>query len=201
MRRGPGRPPTKTPKNSSIEIKMTDKMYEDIAGLTDNMSEWGRQLFEDKLAGRLVNVEQIGLDDYRAKFLTRAPAGEWQEAVEHAGAFTISKQMADYLEVREGDVVVGMLGESMSGVGLHDGYLLLMRPLPERIPPKPGEVALVQIETESGEFFGTIKHWHPAPGPKQPARLTDGDGHDFSYPTDVKDVKAIAVARGVIGRM
>lgn len=193
---GRGRPPADEPKNASVEIKMTETMKNRLTSLTDNLSDWGRKLFEDKLEGRVVRIDEVGLDSYRAKFLTKAPAGPWEEAIEHAGDYVLSSDVARSLEVVDDDFIIQVIGESMESAGVFDGALLLMRPL-VRHSPRRNEIALVQIVTSDGTYQSTIKHYHPGDPPK----LTDGDGNEFFYPPDIKEVKAVAVARGIIGRL
>ena len=148
----------------------------------------------------VVDKSMIGTENVRARLLTKAPCGPWAEAIEHAGEFVLSSDIADELQVRPHDVLVRAVGESMEGAGILDGALVVMRPLPEHRVPRNGEIALVEVTREDGETFGTIKHWHSG-GPGQPPRLTDGQGDEFPLPEGVTSVRPIAVADGVIARL
>jgi SOS-response transcriptional repressor LexA len=131
-------------------------------------------------------------DESRHRFLTSAPCGPWEEALERAGTFTLSRDVAEELGAREGDVVVRAVGQSMSGAGIPDGALLLMRPLANNRPPRTGRVALVQIVSKTDEYLGTIKRW------MKEEVLHDGDGKPLSIPAGTKEIKPIAESVGLI---
>jgi SOS-response transcriptional repressor LexA len=135
-------------------------------------------------------------DSFRAPYLSRVPCGPIKEAIETGAAVTISADTADELEVRDGDFWVRAEGESMEGAGIQDGFLILMRPLDGR-PPRRGEITLMQFIDESGDVYqSTVKSWNG----DNPLRLLDGQGDDFEVP-EGKEYRAVAVARGVLGRL
>lgn len=168
-----------------------------------NRSAFLKKAAELLIEGRVgTHPADVGLGDFRAKFLTKAPAGPWREAVDLAGEFLLSQDVADELEARDGDVVVRVMGESMEGAGIPNGSLLLMRTLPEGRQPLPDEVALVQAIDESGEYWSTIKYWcAPRATNSKLPQLKDGNKRDYDWPPDTSEVMAVAVARGIIGRI
>lgn len=137
------------------------------------------------------------LDSFRAPFLTKAPCGPWEEALDHASFFTISQDTADELGARDGDVFVRTVGDSNEGIGIPDGMLLLMRPLLNRAQPRRNEVALVQIVDDSGDYLATIKRWQPG----TPPTLIDGGDKEFPTPEGTREIIPVAVALGIIGRI
>lgn len=143
----------------------------------------------------LLNLVQL-------KFLTAAPCGDFQEALEHAGGFVLSRDVAEFLGATPDDVIVRATGSSMEGAGIFDGQLLLMAPLGAHALPRRGDVSLVQIHRKTGEVEGTIKRWDKSGVPNgTPPRLLDGQDRELKYPKDLVKVEPIAVARGVIGRI
>lgn len=141
----------------------------------------------------LANLET---DSFRGPYLSRVPCGPLKEALDTGSSFTISRDTADELEVRDGDFWVRAEGESMEGAGIQDGFLILMRPLDGR-PPRRGEIVLVQFFDEEGDVYqATVKRWNG----DNPLRLKDGQGDDYEIPEE-REYKAVAVARGVVGRI
>lgn len=199
MPRGPSNRPI---KEERFEFKAITSWMEEfreaarVAG--EDMAEFARVSIERRVKGESDSFDPANaLNMTRHKFLAKAPAGTWLEALESAGYFTLSEDIAEELEARDGDVIVRVMGESMEGAGIHDHSLLLMRPLTDNRQPRRGEVALVQIGDTNEEYWGTIKHW--APG--NPPALTDGNGDAYPFPDNVKEVKAVAVARGIISQL
>lgn len=142
-------------------------------------------------ASQPVGVAEDSAGTVRLKFLTAAPAGPWTEALDHAGEFILSRHVADELSVREGDVVVRAVGDSMEGAGIPDRALLVMRPLANNRPPRRGTVALVQIVADE-EYQSTIKKWIG------PTELHDGWDKPFALPSKTREILPIAEAVGVI---
>jgi SOS-response transcriptional repressor LexA len=197
-----GRPRKGTERKSErIPIYVTPSTQREIAEQAalegKELAEFGRDAIEFYIAHRHLAATGGADRSYRARLLTKAPCGPWQEAIEHASYLTLSEEIADELEVREGDVLVRAEGESMESAGILDGALVLMRPLDGGRQPRRGEIALVQVTTSDGDCQGTIKHWHPGDVPT----LKDGDGNLFPLPEDTAEVRAIAVARGVVSRL
>jgi len=156
-----------------------------------------REVVMDRVDGPDAAALDTALQQSRLKFLTKAPAGPWNAALDMAGEFVLSKQVADELEVRNGDVVVRVEGQSMEGRGIPDGCLLLMRPLPEHGEPRRGEITLVQAIDADENYFGAIKAWIPG----DPPTLQDGDGNPCELPLEGAKPHAVAVARGIIGKI
>jgi SOS-response transcriptional repressor LexA len=147
--------------------------------------------------GEIADPAMIGTDNFRARYLAKPPCGPWREAIDLASDYVLSANVADTLEARDGDVIVQADGESMEGAGINDGALLLMRPVPEGRRPARGEIALVQIMRGDGDCESTLKRWMGG----EPLRLEDGTGEPLLLPPDVTEVRAVAVARGVISRL
>ncbi|MCP2013416.1 repressor LexA [Deinococcus sp. HSC-46F16] len=64
-------------------------------------------------------------------------------------------RLQDVLEIHEGDFLLRVRGESMLGVGIYPGDLVVIRPMEEE--PHSGEIALVAVP---GEDTATLKRWH-----------------------------------------
>lgn len=184
---------------------MPDSLWNELNTFAEQS---GRDLSEIARSGLEREVKGVGIAEYdpaipsrayRAKFLTRAPAGPWEEAISHAGEFLMSEQTADYLEARDGDVIVGVIGESMEGKRLCDGDLLLMRPVAPHRQPVRGEIVLIQMWDESGNHTSTIKEWRGLDG--DTPKLVDGNDEPFEVPTDAVGFRAVAVAKGLVARL
>jgi SOS-response transcriptional repressor LexA len=132
------------------------------------------------------------IDQSRHKFLTKAPCGPWIEALDHAGEFVLSRDIAEELGAREGDVVVRAAGDSMVGAGIPDGALLLMRPLANNRSPRRRQIALVQIMNGEGDFYGTVKRWISE------EKLLDGNDDIFPIPEDTTAIIPVAESVGII---
>jgi SOS-response transcriptional repressor LexA len=186
------------------ELKLTPSMWDELAA---RRAETGIAVTEivRRAVARELNPQPVkiatdaamaGTDSFRAPYLTKAPCGPFREALDHASFYTLSKDVADTLEARDGDVIVQADGESMVGAGINDSDLLLMRPVPENRNPSRGEVALVQIFRADGLCEGTIKKWMGG----TPPRLHDGDDEELPLPDDVERLVPVCVLRGVIAR-
>lgn len=64
-------------------------------------------------------------------------------------------KLEDVLPIHEGDFLLRVRGESMLGIGIYDGDLVVIRPMEEE--PLSGEIALVAVP---GEDTATLKRWH-----------------------------------------
>lgn len=184
-------------------IKFAPSMMERLQGRSEDtgvtIAEIIRRAVAKDLEGSSPDDDDNPSYAYRAPFLTKAPAGPWREAIENSGHFLLSEQTADYLEAREGDVVVGVMGESMEGRRLFDGDLILMRPVSPHRQPVRGEIVLVQTWNEAGDYVSTIKEWRGMDGTHP--RLVDGEGEDYPWPEDSVGWAAVAVAKGLIARL
>lgn len=63
-------------------------------------------------------------------------------------------RLQDVLDIHEGDFLLRVRGESMLGIGIYEGDLVVIRPMQEE--PKPGEIALVAVP---GDDTATLKRW------------------------------------------
>lgn len=173
--------------------------FRDYAARTDqDLTELIERGIEMVIQGETVAISDDPLlDSFRAPLLTEAPCGPWEEALDHAGHFTISQDAADELEARDGDVFVRAMGDSMEGAGIFDGALLLTRPLINQGEPRRGEIALVQIIDENGDYLATIKRWQPG----TPPTLIDGNDEPFVMPERVRQILPVVVVRGIIARI
>jgi SOS-response transcriptional repressor LexA len=167
------------------------------SGIND-VSTWAREvLLGERPHPMAVHPADIGTDSLRLKRLSKVPCGDWREAIESADSYTLSPDVEHSLEAREGDVIVPAEGDSMEGARIFDGDQVLMRPLPDGVNPRRKEIALVQVFRKNGQCEGTIKRWVKS----NPPELEDGNGKPFPLPKDVQEVRAVAVARGLIARL
>lgn len=79
-------------------------------------------------------------------------AGQPGYAQEHVEGY--ATQLRDVLDIREGDFLLRVRGESMLGIGIYPGDLVVIRPMSEE--PNPGEITLVAVP---GEDTATLKRW------------------------------------------
>jgi SOS-response transcriptional repressor LexA len=201
-------PQSRARKTERFEFKAPEKLIAEFReaanGQQMDMADFARAAIAaaiervqggQTIAGE-VDLANLETDSFRAAYLSRVPCGPLREALDTGSSFTISRDTADELEVREGDFWVRAEGESMEGAGIQDGFLILMRPLDNR-PPRRGEIVLVQFFDEDGDVYqATVKRWNG----DNPLRLKDGQGDDFEVP-EGREYKAVAVARGVVGRV
>ena len=191
-------------KKQRLEERFTMPMAEkqlnrlrELAGSTgESAAELARQAIDAFLDPPATVQMPVGIvpDSIGLPYLQRVPCGPLAEAFDSGETFAITQMVADELEMRDGDFFVRADGFSMEGAGIQDGFLILMRPLNGR-PPRRGEIALVQVVNENGDYEATVKHWHPGP------KLTDGEGNEFTIPEGTVRVDAVATAKGVIGRV
>lgn len=64
-------------------------------------------------------------------------------------------RLQDVLDMQEGDFLLRVRGESMTGVGIYPGDLVAIHPTNRE--PHSGEIALVAVP---GEETSTLKRWH-----------------------------------------
>lgn len=204
-----GRPPAKNgplvdrPIGFSAEI---NRRLEELADIEDlSVPELVRRAVDEKLNPRPIDIDLINAatDSFRAPFLSRVPCGPWQDAVDEGAAFTVSKDVADFIEARDGDAWVEGSGDSMVGAGIQDGFMVLVRPLPEGRTPRRGEIAVIQafVGDEEEAVLGTIKRWMPPKDSEGLPTLFNGDDAEFELPSGVRRVVAVAVGRAVLGRL
>lgn len=85
-------------------------------------------------------------------------AGRPGYAEERIEGYATSLQ--NVLDIQEGDFLLRVRGESMLGIGIYPGDLVVIRPM--QTEPLPGEVALVAVPLVAvpGEDTATLKRWH-----------------------------------------
>lgn len=190
----------KKPVNFALDPDLIESLREFAQQAKESMSSIVGRGIEREISGVTIPDDPL-LDSFRAPFLTKAPCGPWEEALDHASHFTISQDTADELGARDGDVFVRTMGDSMEMAGIADGALLLMRPIPNQGTPRRHEITLVQIVDEDGDYLATIKHWQPSGAPGKPPKLLDGNDEEFPIPEGTQQVIPVAVALGIIGRI
>lgn len=131
--------------------------------------------------------------------LADAPGGPFIEAVAEAETtLELSGALASFLDARDDDshFWVKVRGESMVGAGILDGSLVLFYEIDSLREPRRGQITLIQIERENGQYEGTIKRWMG----KKDGRpvLHNGNDEVVPLPEDVVKAIPIAIARGNI---
>lgn len=139
-----------------------------------------------------------GTDQFRAPLLPKVPCGPWGEAQEVNKAFTISAATADELGARDGDLFIEANGDSMKGVGIMDGAIVLIRPYTRSADAK--DIALIECGGEDVEPEYTLKRWMGEPSPGKPAVLLDGNGDPFEIPKG-RVARPVARVLGVVSRI
>lgn len=118
------------------------------------------------------------------------PAGPLQEALQTSGEFI--ERLEQALPFQEGDFLLKVRGESMTGAGIHDGDLVLIRP---DVDIRPGEICAVCI---GDNYEATLKRvWLNAKG-SGGVRLqaANPDYPDQEYP--LGSVRIVGVMRGLL---
>lgn len=155
----------------------------------------------DTLEGRApLDPALAGMDQFRGPLLGPVPCGPWKEALDEASSFVLSRESADFLEVRDGDLFLPASGHSMEGSGILDGFLVIVRPLDGKVPRRH-EIVLVAITTADGTTSYTLKHWGGHPSPGAPPQLIQGDGSTLDLPEDTQDLQPLGRAVAVLGRL
>lgn len=186
------------------EILFTEQEWEQLEAALAPGQRAGtliRNIVIDYLEDRAAGKANAGTDQQRVKFLSKATCGNWREAIDNGMDYLLSADVADTLEAREKDVMVMTDGDSMEAAGIPDGAMLLMRPLPENVPPRRNEIALVQIIDADGNCESTIKRWTRSGATPTDVVLENGDGDRVEIPPDTVRVQAVAVARGLITKI
>ena len=91
--------------------------------------------------------------DLRFPILGEIAAG--QPTLADAQVEAYATRLQDVLDLREGDFLLKVRGDSMIGIGIYPGDLVAIRPQDEE--PLSGEITLVTIP---GENTATLKRWH-----------------------------------------
>lgn len=117
-------------------------------------------------------------------------AGEPTLTQQHIEGY--ATHLSDVLDLRPGDFLLRVRGDSMIGVGIYPGDLVAIHPSPDE--PHTGEIALVAVP---GEETATLKRWHrnngtvtlPSENPAYPV---------MTYPVEEVEVQGCLI--GHIGR-
>lgn len=143
----------------------------------------GRQRFI-RLTPRAISYLLEGLP-----VLGAIPAGPVQEAIR--GAKRVLEHLEDLLRWEPGDFMLEVDGDSMIGVGIHPGDLILLRP---GETPRPGEVAAIHVADSNG---GTLKRVYVDTDAGTVRLQAAHPGHpDQEFPVDA--VKVAGVMRGLV---
>ena len=98
-------------------------------------------------------VPRAAKADLRFPILGEIAAG--QPTLADAQVEAYATRLQDVLDLREGDFLLKVRGDSMIGIGIYPGDLVAIRPQDEE--PLSGEIMLVTIP---GENTATLKRWH-----------------------------------------
>lgn len=164
----------------------------------ETRSEVLRRALDLYFSPQVTKLADEAYDSFSAPYLSAVPCGPWAAAIDRAERFTVSIEVADELEAQDGDVWVRADGQSMEGAGIMDGVLVLIRPY-ERKTPRRGEIILIQVVLEDGEFLSTIKHFDGMNG--QVPKLLDGEDNAFDLPEGSTNPQIIGRAIGTLGRL
>ncbi|RYX83929.1 ribbon-helix-helix protein, CopG family [bacterium] len=196
-------PPSQKEK---FEDKIMFMVTPSMAGAIDKEAATNRETRSDVIRRALelyynprpVKIQDDGFNTFTAPYLSAVPCGPWADAVDRAEHFTISTETADELEAQDGDVWVRADGQSMEGAGIMDGVLVLVRPY-DRKTPRRGEIVLIQVGLEDGEFLSTLKRFDGMNG--QVPKLLDGSDAAFDLPEGSSNPQIIGRAIGTLGRL
>ncbi|GAA5513082.1 LexA repressor [Deinococcus carri] len=102
---------------------------------------------------RVSQVPRAASVDLRFPILGEIAAGQPTLADGQVEAY--ATRLQDVLDLREGDFLLKVRGDSMTGIGIYPGALVAIRPQQEE--PLSGEIMLVTLPTEN---TATLKRWH-----------------------------------------
>jgi hypothetical protein len=182
------------------QIKFAPSMYQRLVERSHetgiSVAEQVRRAVANDLDPKPVSVDwaMVGTDVVKARYLDKSRCGNWDEAMADERWFVLSKHTAQYLDVQDGDIVVGAMGDSMEQAGIFDGSLVVMRPVAGYRQPRTGQIVLAQRVGADGACESLIKYWHTG----EPPRLTDGGGNTVEIPEETVKIEAVAIAKGVI---
>lgn len=135
---------------------------------------------------------------FTAPYLGSIPCGPWSASDESKERFSVTTEVADELEARDGDWWFRATGDSMVGAGILDSSLVLVRPY-EGKPPRRGDVVALQIVDEAGEVVGTFKRFDGQNG--DVPKLLDGNDEPFALPEGARVQQILARGVGVVSRL
>lgn len=160
------------------------------------VAEFVRRAVAERLNPRVVSIDASEFGLVPTNYLSRVPAGPAKESVNTEGDFLLSQHVADALQAKEGDYTIMVEGESMEAAGIYDGSLLIVRPLEGHLKPRKGEVVLVQLVSESGNYESTVKFWQGG----NPPEIQDAEGNKVKIPEGVR-LEPFGIVKGIIARV
>lgn len=194
-------------KDREYKVKFTEKMWEDLSEFAESKEEdvsvIVRAAIEKELTGAASLDDETGEPDRSVEipYLGTSVCGPWEKVVAESGTvLTLNQAVIKELEANGSDMFIRARGRSMEGAGIFDGALVLFRPLHHDKDPRYGEIALVQVISEAGEYESSIKRWCDRDEQNVPI-LQDGEGKIFIAPKGTKTVVPIGVARGIISHL
>ncbi|CAM4041792.1 LexA family protein [Deinococcus marmoris] len=101
---------------------------------------------------RVSGVKSTATRDLRFPILGLVAAGQPILADDQVEAY--ATRLQDVLDLREGDFLLRVRGDSMTGIGIYSGDLVAIHPSEEE--PNSGEIVLVLVP---GENTATLKRW------------------------------------------
>lgn len=119
-------------------------------------------------------------------------AGEPILAEQHIEDY--AARLSDVLDLREGDFLLRVRGDSMIGVGIYPGDYVAIHPLLDE--PHSGEIALVAVP---GENTATLKRWHRDNGTV--TLISENPAYpNMTYPVEEVEVRGCLVGHVGTGR-
>lgn len=195
-------PARKEKKNDQIGLRLSSELKDRLA---KKSHETGYSMNE--IVVRAVQREMSGggetaaidaaMQQKRCKYLAALPCGPLSPALAEASDYIVSRDMAELLDIQNGDFISVMNGDSMTGAGIESNDLVAFRPLPENRVPFNGDICAVQVHQSDGAVSATVKHWHNT----QPPHLTDGDGHTVELPADTERLVPLGIAKALFRRL
>ena len=127
--------------------------------------------------------------ELRLPIVGEVAAGRPIVAEEYLEGYAV--RLSDLLDLKEGDFLLHVRGESMTGIGIYPGDYVVVRPLMDE--PHSGEIALVLLP---GDSSGTLKRWKRHNGT---VTLFSENPHfaPMTFPT--RDVQVQGCLVGIIG--
>lgn len=183
-----------------METASTAKMVDNEAAANgETRSDVLRRALENYYAPHSATSEPADNPrTFTAPYIGAIPCGPWNPTEPGHERFTVSTEVADELEARDGDWWFRAAGDSMIGAGILDGSLVLVRPYDGK-PPRRGDVVAVQIADEAGEVVGTFKRFDGQNG--DVPKLLDGNDDVFDLPDGARVAAVLARGVGVVSRL
>lgn len=168
-----------------------------VAEANSTRSEMIREALIEFLDPRPRELPEVP-QTFTAPMLGSIPCGPWSASDESSERFSVTTEVADELELRDGDWWFRSSGPSMIGAGILDGSMVAVRPY-EGKPPRRGDVIALQIADEAGEVVGTFKRFAGYNG--DVPKLLDGNDEPFDLPEGGRVAAILARGVGVVSRL